>query len=260
MAEDSLSYFERPKWTPISRMMESAETPSFKSKFSDWNYEEIEKKFKENITEKKLAKPVEMDVNIVGLHLFSTHKRSSMKEEKHSGESIVVYEVLKSELIEVPPEKYGYFSQKSCYIVVYSFKNKDKELKHWVFFWQGKQCPKLSIITWKMELSKEICEMLSQGTGVQPVTFIVQQGREPDYFLQLFPDHIVVFKDEIGSITQLFHIKSYDSKNAIALQVECSAASLNSGDAFLLITNSIVYSWMGMFCSKPEQTTALEVS
>jgi hypothetical protein len=44
---------------------------------------------------------------------------------------------------------------------------------------------------------------------------------------------------------ELYHVKGSDALNTYAVQVGTSAANLNSGDAFILLTPEAVHLWTG---------------
>jgi advillin len=110
--------------------------------------------------------------------------------------------------------------------------------------------------------------------GDRPVQRRVVQGKEPLHFRQLFKGKMVIhqggkasgFKntkeqdnyDEDG--VSLFHVKGTNELNTVAVQVEEKAASLNSGDCFVLLTPTTMYSWNGSGSSEVEQKTAAEIA
>ena len=100
-------------------------------------------------------------------------------------------------------------------------------------------------------------------SGKKPVTLTIQQGQEPDYFLEMFSDGVVIFEDlskEDKDFPQLFHVKSNVSRNAAALQISCNHNALNSGDCFILRTETKIWSWHGFYSNTEERTTAESVS
>jgi hypothetical protein len=89
--------------------------------------------------------------------------------------------------------------------------------------------------------------------GGKPVQVRVTQGKEPAHFRQLFKGRMIVFRGgnasgfanasgqvhEQGDVA-LFHIKGTTAQNTAAVEVEPSAASLNSEDCFVVVTPSTV--------------------
>ena len=102
----------------------------------------------------------------------------------------------------------------------------------------------------------------------------VVQGKEPEHFCALFKGKLIVHdggrasgfnnseqKDEIDDDgISLFHVRGTNATNTHAVQVKEVAASLNSGDCFVLVTPSTVYSWNGSGSNDSERAVALTTS
>jgi hypothetical protein len=322
-----LQYYDRPDWIPVTRMMESAEVPSFKCKFKDWDHQELKEKLREDFQSlvPEVSPPIiemtpEMLTQFVQWALKNPVKEDETIPKKPynytpspQDGSMVIYEIRKTDLLDVPAKMSGFFASNSAYVVVFTFqmyqiekfdiprdessvrpsdeaavalkqqeKRKKLSVQHWVFFWQGRECPKISVITWKMELENEICGMLENSTGVRPFTFEILQGKEPSFFLDLFGGHITVCAKRLpsslsGDISdaeeeekpdesyhkKLYHIKDhvYQGKSSqMVLEVEPSALSINPGDSFVLTTEDDIIVWLGAWCNDIERASALELA
>ena len=100
----------------------------------------------------------------------------------------------------------------------------------------------------------------------------VTQGKEPAHFRQLFKGRTIIYKGgnasgfskAVAAAPQednaLFHIRGTNALNTVALQVTTAAASLNSEDSFVLVTNESVYVWQGHGANADELTVATNVA
>ena len=111
--------------------------------------------------------------------------------------------------------------------------------------------------------------------GGWPVQCRVVQGKEPNHFFALFKGGMIVhsggkasgFKNvqeeeaaALGSVPALYHVRGTAAANTRAVQVETSAASLNSGDCFVLLApGSGLFLWQGRFSSDEEKSHAAGV-
>jgi hypothetical protein len=271
----SLDFLNRPEWIPISRMMESGETAVFQQKFRDWNFEDIAKNYAERGKTRRAYKSENESFKVDISTLRAQASEDLIKSEiSLAKDGLLVYEVVDTDLVDVSEKNFGTFNQKSSYIIVFSalentVDEKDEgkselimEKRQYVLYWQGKECPKVSILTWKMELAKEICQMLETTSGQAPVTVSVMQGHEPNYFFELFSQSIIIFRDSPQETKekQLFHVKSTLCTRSVALEVDPLITSLNLGDAFVLRSTFHTYIWTGPACDEFERQAAVNVS
>jgi len=99
----------------------------------------------------------------------------------------------------------------------------------------------------------------------------VVQGQEPGHFLELFKGRMVVHdggaasgfanrgesdQDTSESALRLYHIKGTDEVNTRAVAVKPQAASLNSGDCFIVLTTDEMFVWKGKGSNEDEQLFA----
>lgn len=98
------------------------------------------------------------------------------------------------------------------------------------------------------------------------------QGKEPNHFFMLFKGRMVVhhggkasaFKnvkeaseEAVGKQKALYHVRGTNDKNTHACQTVLEAASLNSGDCFILIVpHQRVFLWEGKYSSPTERKFA----
>lgn len=93
----------------------------------------------------------------------------------------------------------------------------------------------------------------------------VVQGSEPPSFATAFNGLLIIHQGDRDSIatavTRLYHIKGVSHVNVRAVQVTPKASSLNSGDAFVLISDKgDEWCWFGTGCSDEERAAALKLA
>jgi hypothetical protein len=95
----------------------------------------------------------------------------------------------------------------------------------------------------------------------------VVQGSEPPAFATAFGGMLVIHQGErsataaAAAAPRLFHIKGVSPANVRAVQVAAKATSLNSGDAFVLLSGKgDEWCWLGTGCSAEERAAALKLA
>jgi len=138
-----------------------------------------------------------------------------------------------------------------------------------IYFWLGSQSSQdekgaAAILATKMD-----DELNGAATQVRVV-----MGKEPSHFVRCFKGTMVVhaggkasgFKNKADADTydedgvSLFHVRGVDAADTRAVQVAEKAASLNSGDCFVLLTPTTMYNWFGSSSNASEQTIAKTVA
>jgi hypothetical protein len=133
-----------------------------------------------------------------------------------------------------------------------------------IYFWLGRNSTQDEIGTAALK-AKE----LDDQYGGAPVQVRVTQNKEPLHMLCLFDGKFVVHeggnpssfrnvrqKTKLSDGTGLYHISGSNEWNTRAVQVEQTARSLNSSDAFVLCERDRVIVWMGRKCHADERRTA----
>jgi hypothetical protein len=129
---------------------------------------------------------------------------------------------------------------------------------HMIYFWLGRdseQVEKGSAAMNAVELSKQLSEASTQVRIVQ--------GHEPWHFARLFDGGMIIHSGgragqasaEEGN--KLYHVRGTNAHNTKAVQVECSAENLNSGDCFVIVTPDFTLQWNGKHANEEEKATAL---
>jgi len=138
-----------------------------------------------------------------------------------------------------------------------------------IYFWQGRDSS-----TDEKGASALLAKELDDQLGDRPVQVRVVQGKEPAHFRAIFGGTMIVraggkasgFKnrEESDSFdvdgTELYHIKGTNASNTYGVAVTESAASLNSGDCFVLLTPGKTQIWQGSGSNDAEKETASKIA
>uniref|UniRef100_A0A6B2KY72 HP domain-containing protein n=1 Tax=Arcella intermedia TaxID=1963864 RepID=A0A6B2KY72_9EUKA len=268
----------RPEWVPITRVVEGAETTIFKAQFVQWKdsginqesqntwgnnpsdfdaYQEQQRKLREENAKRK-----------IDMASLITSKSSKKEDFTTDGEgTIQIWRIENFEAVPVPADTYGVFFGGDSYLILYT--PDSKKQPPLLYYWLGKKSTKdeqgAAVL-----LSKEIAEK-HMGDGIKATLVRVTQGKEPGHFLNIFKGKFVVRfggiesgfqnvqeeEDERDSKEgQLFHIHGTSTLDTKAIQVPLKAASLNSADSFVLVTEKVQYVWYGKGCEDVEREFA----
>jgi len=172
-----------------------------------------------------------------------------------------------------PKSQYGEFYEGDSYIVLKTSKVPGEEDLQWdIYFWIGSQSSQdeYGVAAYK---ANELDDLL----GDEPVQHREVQGLESSEFSDCFPQGIRYLQ---GGISSGFRKVGADSEtgterpNSLLLVRKggkrgapirsygkpVSTSSLNEGDAFVLDTSDVVYTWYGSDCSPFEKRRAVEVA
>jgi len=244
-----------PLTTPITRVAESAETPQFKANFAQWDVPKVVA-----VDEHKKPKAE------VAADTSELYKRRAREEEKMASTDgkVEVWRIENMDKKPLPKEQYGEFFTGDSYIVQFSYKVNGKD-KYILYFWQGRDSSNDERGASAL-LVKDMDDKLNhQATQVRVV-----QGKEPNHFLGLFKGHMVVhagghasaFKNRkdtdsyTADANALYHVRGTTGINTRANQVAAAAASLNSGDCFILLNKTHAYVWVGLGANNEEKEHA----
>lgn len=213
----------------------------------------------------KTQEQKEIDVD----SLISTRTRAASMVDDGSGKT-ECWRIEDFEKVAVDADKVGNFFSGDSYIVLYTYTPKGKSREEYIiYFWQGR-----SSSTDEKGASALLASKMDDDLGGRPVQVRVVQGKEPAHFCALFNGKLIIHDggrasgfnnsnqtDEIDDDgVSLFHVRGTNASNTHAVQVAEVCTSLNSGDCFVLLTPSTVYSWNGKGSNESEQATALSTS
>jgi len=239
---------------PVERVSEGQESSVFKSEFSSWP-----------VTQASAALPESaIDVKSIAFG-SSSNARAEAPVDDGSGKT-QIWIVKDMKLEPVPAEQYGQFYAGDSYVIQYTYTKKGTE--NWIlYFWQGKDSS-----ADERGASALLTKELDDRLGGKAVQVRVVQGKEPAHFKQIFKGRMIIHFGGIKKSTTvsaasdtrdvdgvaLFQIRSADNAlNSLAIQVQERASSLHSRDTFLLVNQSHIFTWYGVFSNASEKQSAL---
>lgn len=250
-----------PDWTPITRVAMNAEPPMFKQYFGSWPDRHATGMGGLGVAKRGAARPKK----VFDSNTMHTQRREEYVMPDDGKGRVKVWRIEDFDKVPVDPKLYGQFFGGDSYVILYEYEINGRAAAI-IYFWQGLKSTQDEIGASALK-AKE----LDDEMGGYPVQVRVVQNKEPPHFCLIFKNRMVVhmggkasgFKnseqqDEIDDDgTRLFHIRGTNANNVRAVQVEERAASLNSGDCFILETPKKNFLWFGSGCSKEERDFTL---
>lgn len=164
--------------------------------------------------------------------------------------------------IKQPEKTYGKFCKGDSYLVLKTVRTSGGSFEWDLHFWLGEES---SVDEMGIAAYKTV--ELDDSLGGAPVQYRETQGNESAKFQALFKQGITYLEGGVESgfkhverdkyETRLFHLKG--KRNVRVNQVKVSAASMNSGDVFILDAGLTLYQWNGADSNKYERAKALDV-
>ena len=267
IAEKFLSEQGRPSWTQVTRVFSGNEPELFRSKFPGWRVA-IPNFVRE--PEKRAQMP-DPEVDIEAMIRGDLLNTASQTPDFDDGSGTVkVFRINKFEREAVPEEEFGCFFSGDSYIVQYTYMTRNRE-EYLLYYWLGKFSTQDETAACAFQVVKMDDELNGRATQIR-----VTQGKEPDHFLKLFRGRFVCFSGGAPSAfgdgrelqeaqydpngIALFHVKGTSDLNTKAVQVAAVAASLNSGDSFVLQQADGLLLWNGNLSLPEEREFALKAS
>lgn len=255
--------------TPITRVVEGAESTVFKALFRSWDPPKILEFGKQQSKGIAQSSQKKLDVNSLVSGARSNEEDINCDPSHEGQHEVTIWRIENMEKVEIPKEMYGQFYGGDSYVILHTVTPPSGKPNHVIYFWQGRtssQDEKASSALWATRLDDEM--------GGSPVQVRVIQGKEPAHFRSLFKGRMIVHAggkasgftnvDDSDSYdtdgVSLFHVKGTNASNTIASQVDEKASSLNSGDCFVLVTPSTVYQWQGDGSSEAEREIAANIA
>ncbi|CAM9791013.1 unnamed protein product, partial [Chrysoparadoxa australica] len=259
----------RPSTTRISRVAENCETAAFKSFFATWSspLQMFGAQRSSGSVAKIDAGPVDSGSLASNMMSGGLAEKDDAPVDDGSG-TVKVWRVEDFKKAEVPEEMYGQFYGGDSYVILYSYTNGNRP-EYIIYYWQGRESSQD-----EKGASALLAKELDDEMGDLPVQVRVVQGKEPKHFRSLFKGKMIIhaggrasgFKNsnETDSYDtdgiSLFHVKGTNPINTHGVQVAEVASSLNSGDAFVLLTPSTVFTWAGQACLPKELEVAESIA
>ena len=259
LAQDFISKNNRPAWTQVTSVIEKGEPAEFKAYFYQWNPPRLPSHFKQESNVAKTPEQKEIDV----ARLLIQSKTDELPVDDGSGK-VEMWRIENFQKVAVEEDKFGQFFSGDSYIVLYTYKPKNRE-EYMLYFWQGRNSTRD-----EKGASALLTTEMDDKLGGRPVQCRVTQGREPLHFCSLFAGKLIIhaggiasgFKNSSEKDTydtdgvMLYQCKGTKRVNTRAVQVDEKASSLFSGDCFILVTPKTVYCWQGNGANDDEKDTA----
>jgi len=264
LAVDFIKSKGYPNATPVTRVVENGETPLFKQNFNAWTELNASKPGARPSEGKKFEKKT---FDTKSLHQKG-QRETVVMPDKGDGK-LEIWRVENFELAPWPKEKHGEFYSGDSFVLLYTYLVNSKE-NYIIYFWQG-----LDSSQDEKGASAIHAKTLDDKYGGAPVQVRVVQNKEPAHFYLLFKGKMIVHagghasgfknvqdKDNyfVAGGSRMFQVRGSNDLNTRAIQVPTKAASLNSGDVFVLESPKAFYIWCGAFASGDEREHAKSIS
>lgn len=191
--------------TPITRVVENAETAAFKSWFGQWD-PPLVPQFGHR-TSVGVAAPAEGEaaVKVDAAALAALAERVAAEEaspvglgDEGKGE-VKVWRIEQLQRVEVPAERHGHFYGGDSYVVMYTTTQAQQTTatashQQAIYIWQGGASS-----TDEKGAAALYAVELDQGHGGRPVQVRVVQGKEPAHFRRIFQGRLVVHAGGVRS-------------------------------------------------------------
>ncbi|XP_065656338.1 advillin isoform X2 [Hydra vulgaris] len=253
-----------PDYTQVVMVKQGSETPAFKQCFIDWPIKPLDPQQVTFVSGRGIAKSIpQMAIDTSKLHLQQKRQEEKMIDDGRG--KVDVWRVENFKLIPVPKEATGVFFGGDCYVILYTYVVDRKEC-YLIYYWLGlKSTPD------EKGTAAAMTVKMDESLGGAAVQVRVVQGKEPLHFLKIFNNKMIVYRGGKASgfrghqqelqesgFPRLFQVRGQTIKKA--LEVEPCAASLNSNDVFVLVSQKNGYLWYGKGCIGDERELAKELA
>ncbi|RKP14902.1 fragmin60 [Piptocephalis cylindrospora] len=227
-----------------------------------------------------MMKQEEIDITDTNLALFGTEVETRIKQEASRSEEawkvvgnvpgLWVWRIEQFQVVAWPQEKYGTFMDGDAFICLRSEKTTDDSdvLIHNVHFWLGAHCSQDESGTAAYKTVE-----LDDFLGGKATQHREAQGFESSQFLSYFPRlslvhggvatgfrHVDPSEERDAFTPRLFHIHAMPQSKPVVWEVEMSAASVHSGDGYVLETYDTIWQWHGRGISVLERARTAQVA
>ncbi|XP_073150097.1 villin-4-like [Henckelia pumila] len=247
----------------IIGVIEGFETVLFRSKFDSWPHSNNVSVAEEG-RGKVAALLKRQGVNVKGFLKSESPKEDHKLYIDCTGD-LQVWRVNGENKSFLPASDQSKFYSGDCYIFHYSYPGEEKE-DHLIGTWFGKQSVEVDREGATSQASKMVESMKFVPTLVR-----IYEGNEPIQFFAIFQSLIVfkgglsegfknhIIENELPDNTfaedalALFRVQGSGPDNMQAIQVEPVASSLNSSYCYILLSESLVFTWSGSITSPDDQ-------
>ncbi|KAG5275491.1 hypothetical protein AALO_G00120920 [Alosa alosa] len=261
-AEQFIKEKNYSKNTQIQVMPAGGETTLFKQFFSNWKDKDQTTGPSQAYTIGRIARVEQIPFDTSTLHSNKAMAAQHGMVDDGSGK-VQIWRVEGGEKTPVDPSSYGQFFGGDCYLILYSYRTGGRD-QHIIYTWQGLKCTQDELAA-----SAFLTVKLDDSMGGAPVQVRVTQGQEPTHLMSLFKGKPMIIhlggtsrkggQSRAGS-TRLFHIRQGTTRATRAVEVEPSAAFLNTNDVFVLKTADSMFLWRGVGATEEEMAAAKHVT
>ncbi|XP_041098671.1 gelsolin-like isoform X1 [Polyodon spathula] len=266
-AEEFIKKMGYPKHTQIQILPEMGETPLFKQFFKNWRDRDQTEGMGVAYVSNHIAKIEKVPFDASSLHDSPAMAAQHGMVDGGQGEK-KIWRIENSDKVPVDPSTYGQFYGGDSYIIQYSYSHGGRQ-GHLIYTWQGSDSSQDEIGASAI-LSAQLDEELGGGPvqirGSRITTQVrVIQGKEPAHLMSIFGGQpMVVYKggtsrdggQSAPAETRLFQVRANSAGFTRAVEVDVCASNLNSNDAFVLVTPSASFVWMGQGACDTEKDGA----
>ncbi|XP_059482948.1 gelsolin, cytoplasmic isoform X2 [Neocloeon triangulifer] len=277
-ADQFLKDNKYPAWTSVQRIVEDGEPVAFKQYFTTWREKRVGRSIGSGrvYDMKQISEAMpEADFNPASLHAEKVMRLLAKSSGRAFGfmpddgkGKVEVFRVENFELAPVTKTTPGFFFGGDSYVIKYTYLKGNKE-NCVIYFWQGKDSSQDEKAASALHAVRLDNELGGRATQVRVV-----QGNEPRHFLRIFQGRMVIFMGGHASGfknvrdhdtydtdgVMLFQVRGTCPDDVRAEQVEEKTQSLNSDDAFYLVTNKDDFLWFGKDSSPEERDMARNIS
>uniref|UniRef100_A0A8C5CET0 Scinderin like a n=1 Tax=Gadus morhua TaxID=8049 RepID=A0A8C5CET0_GADMO len=251
-----------PMHTQIQILPGGGESTLFKQFFCDWKAKYDTTGPGEAYTIGSIAVVEQIPFDATALHNNQAMAAQHNMVDDGSGE-VKIWRVEEGEKVAVEQSSYGQFFGGDCYLILYSYSLGGRR-QHIIYIWQGLKCSQ-----GELTASAFLTVTLDDEMGGTPVQVRVTQGQEPAHLVSLFKEKPMMLflggtsrkggQSQPGS-TRLFHIRRSTTGATRAVEVEPSAAFLNTNDVFVLKSEGSAFMWRGLGSTEEEEAAAKYVA
>ncbi|XP_029025541.1 gelsolin a isoform X2 [Betta splendens] len=260
-ADEFIRKMGYPKQTQIQVLPEMGETPLFKQFFKNWRDKDQTEGLGVAYVANSIAKIEKVPFDAATLHESSAMAAQHGMVDDGSGDK-QIWRIEGSDKVPVDPSTYGQFYGGDSYIILYNYRHGGRQ-GHIIYMWQGADSSQDEI-----GASAILGAQLDEELGGGPIQVRVVQGKEPSHLMSLFGGQpMVVYRggtsreggQSAPADTRLFQVRSSSAGHTRAVELDATAANLNSNDAFVLVTPGESFLWVGVGASDTEKQGAQQL-
>uniref|UniRef100_A0A8C9TME5 Gelsolin n=1 Tax=Scleropages formosus TaxID=113540 RepID=A0A8C9TME5_SCLFO len=257
-ADEFIKKMGYPKHTQVQILPDSGETALFKQFFKQWRDVDQTVDLGSVRVSNKVAKIEKVPFDASTLHNCAAMAAQHGMVDDGQGEK-EIWRIEGTDKVPVEPSTYGQFYGGDSYIILYNYQHGGRQGQI-IYIWQG-----LDSTQDEVGMSAILAAQLDEEMGGSPVQVRVVQGKEPAHLISLFGGQpMVVHKggtSRRGGQSASEEIRLFQSRSTSAgcTRVDAIASDLNSNDAFVVVTPSASFLWLGQGSSDTEKQGAQQL-